>query len=184
MKSTLAFTILLLFVVSINDSLGQPWELVRETENGQKLSAIFFPDSLNGWMVGDKPGDNIAYIIHTSDGGETWSEQVSAISTFLVDLHFLNQDTGFILGTSGLQKTVDGGMQWTEVDLNIDIQFPTYVSLDLVDTVGYLVSDNGNLLKSEDGGDSWLELPTLESSKRLYNTIKFINKDTGIVAGG
>lgn len=180
----LPFTILLMFIFSINEIQGQPWELIRETDNGQKLTAISFPDSLNGWMVGDKPGENIGYIINTSDGGETWSEQVSAINTFLVDLHFFNQDTGFILGTSGLQKTVDGGMKWTEIDLETGIQFPTYTGLDFVDLAGYLVSSSGILLKSEDGGGSWIEAPSLEGSKGFYNTINFLNQDTGIVAGG
>lgn len=181
MKRLLPFTILLMFVCISNEIKGQPWELVRETENGQRLKAISFPDSLNGWMVGNKPGDNIGYIIHTSDGGESWSEQVSAINTYLVDLHFFNQDTGFILGSAGLQKTVNGGLEWTEINLE-DLQSP-YVSIDFVDSIGYLVSNYGTLLKSEDGGESWIEAPALESSSRYYNSINFINRDTGIVAG-
>lgn len=182
MKKRLHVTTFLFFVFSINLLQAQPWDLVRETENAERLKAIAFPDSLNGWMVGNKPGDNIGYIIHTSDGGESWVEQESAISTYLVDAYFFNSSVGFILGAAGLQKTVDGGAQWSEVDLGVDVQFPIYTSIDFVDSTGYIVSDGGILLKSEDGGDSWTDISSLEA--RLYNSMEFLNKDTGIIAGG
>ncbi len=183
MKSLLQFTIVLFTVFSFTDITGQPWELVRETENAQRLVAISFPDSLHGWMVGNKPGDNRGYIINTTDGGDTWDEQVSSVSNLLHDVHFFNQDTGFVLGLSSIQKTVDGGAVWTEVELDSLSMNPAFVSFDFIDSTAYAVGDGGILLKSTDGGDTWTELTPL-NSMAFYHAVDFTNQDTGIVVGG
>lgn len=183
MKTLLRFAIILFFFnlsLSLN---GQPWELVRETENAQRLRAIAFPDSLHGWMVGNKPGDSTGYIISTDDGGESWTEQTSAVSNILIDVHFMNDSTGFALGTISIQKTINGGADWLEVELDSLSMNPAFVSFDFVDSTAYAVGDKGILLKSTNGGDAWTELSPL-TSEGFYHAVDFINPDTGIVVGG
>ncbi len=41
----------------------------------QKLTDIFFTDSLNGWVVGDS-----GFISLTSDAGNSWTESVSGVT--------------------------------------------------------------------------------------------------------
>ena len=177
MKSLLQFTIFLLFVNAFANVNGQPWELVRETENAQRLLAISFPDSLHGWMVGNKPGDNRGYIINTDNGGETWNEQVSSVSDILQDVHFMDHDTGFALGSLTIQKTVNGGTEWAEIELDSLSRTPAFVSFDFVDSTAYAVGDKGILLKSTNGGDTWTELTPLPSLA-FYHAVDFTNPDT------
>jgi len=183
MKSLLQFAIILLFINAFANVNGQPWKLVRETDNAQRLLAISFPDSLHGWMVGNKPGDNSAYIIQTDDGGETWNEQVSSVSDLLQDVHFMNNDTGFVLGPIAIQKTVNGGTEWAEIELDSLSRTPAFVSFDFVDSTAYVVGDKGILLKSTNEGDTWTELSPL-TSLAFYHAVDFTNPDTGIVVGG
>lgn len=183
MKSLLQFTIILLFVNSLTDVKGQPWELVRETENAQRLLEISFSDSLHGWMVGNKPGDNRAYIIQTDDGGETWNEQLSSVSDLLQDVHSVDSNIVFVLGNKSIQKTINGGDEWTELEFDFVNPNPTLLDFDFVDSTAYAVGDNGTFLKSTDGGDTWTELSRLPSYA-YYNAVDFTNPDTGIVVGG
>jgi photosystem II stability/assembly factor-like uncharacterized protein len=63
-----------------------------------------------------------AYVIRSINGGESWSKtDLSSVASAMVDVYFLNADTGFISGRAmpptmdGLiLATVDGGNTWTE----------------------------------------------------------------------
>jgi len=181
-KPLLQFTFFLLLLNSFVIN-GQPWELVRETENAQRLLEISFSDSLHGWMVGNKPGDNRAYIIQTDDGGETWNEQVSSLSDLLQDVHSVDSNIVFILGNKSIQKTTNGGDDWTLVEMDTANLNPTLLDFDFVDSTAYAVGDDGTFLKSTDGGDTWTELSKLPSYG-FYKAVDFTNPDTGIVVGG
>ncbi len=183
MKKLLQLVLSSILVFTFCGLNGQPWELHRETENEQRLRAISFPDSIHGWMVGNKPGENRAYIIHTDDGGDTWSEQVSPESDQLQDVHFMDENTGFALGVESIIKTVNGGMEWTVVTLDSDSVNLMLTDFDFTGLTAYAVGDNGTLLKSLDGGDHWEALPMLPSYA-FYLAVDFVNPDTGIVAGG
>ena len=183
MKTLLLLTFTLLFINPFTVIKGQTWELVRETENAQRLLAISFPDSLHGWMVGNKPGDNRGYIIHTDDGGKTWNEQTSSVSDQLQDVHFMDQNTGFALGVNSIQKTVNGGTEWTNIELDSFSQNPYFADFDFVESSAFAVGDNGTILKSTNGGDDWVELSQLPSGA-FYLAVDFANPDTGIVVGG
>jgi len=134
-------------------------------------------------MVGNKPGDNRAYIIYTDDGGETWSEQLSSVSDLLQDVHSVDSNTVFVLGNNSIQKTINGGDDWTEVEIDSEIPNLTLLSFDFVDSTAYAVGDNGSFLKSTDGGDTWTEMSSF-TSQGFYQALDFTNPDTGIVVGG
>ncbi|MBS1581665.1 MAG: T9SS type A sorting domain-containing protein [Bacteroidetes bacterium] len=77
------------------------------------------PDVIYGTGVFHGP----AYVIKSTDGGGTWQHiDLSAHAWNLVDVLFLNADTGFVGGgaiteTQGASifRTEDGGQTWTEV---------------------------------------------------------------------
>jgi len=50
-------------------------------------------------------------IFKTYDNGISWA-QISQPSTYLYDISFINDTTGFALGESFVLKTVDGGYNW------------------------------------------------------------------------
>jgi len=64
-----------------------PWNLGSEGNNIW-FNDIDFPDNSNGWAVGSEsqnsmwPGQG-SIIIHTSDGGNTWSKQNNIIEGYL-----------------------------------------------------------------------------------------------------
>jgi photosystem II stability/assembly factor-like uncharacterized protein len=74
------------------------------------LNSIYFPDSRNGWAVGE-----MGTIIATSDGGKTWIKQTSGTDHSLMDVEFFDTMLGFAVGLDGtILKTLDGGATWTK----------------------------------------------------------------------
>lgn len=77
------------------------------------LTGLSFVDTQRGWAVGHD-----AAIIHTADGGRTWSLQAfnPELEQPLHDVFFADTRQGFAFGSFGLfWQTADGGKTWTEV---------------------------------------------------------------------
>ncbi|MCD4734481.1 MAG: hypothetical protein K8R53_00425, partial [Bacteroidales bacterium] len=69
---------------------------------------ICFVNADIGWAVGDG-----GIILHTTDGGNTWVEQSSGLSSSLKRICFTDPDNGWTLGDEGgLLHTVNGGITW------------------------------------------------------------------------
>ena len=80
----------------------------------------YFFNSEIGWIVGGDPGvfpSNIPHrvILHTTDGGNSWSAQYSeAYESLLRSIIFVDQNNGYATGESGvIMKTMDGGSNWS-----------------------------------------------------------------------
>lgn len=77
-----------------------------------QLTKVFFIDEKLGWAVGHD-----ATIIHSNDGGKTWSVQMQSakIEKPFLDIRFINANEGIAVGAYGLfYRTVDGGKNWVE----------------------------------------------------------------------
>ncbi|MBL4716479.1 MAG: hypothetical protein JKX95_07575, partial [Bacteroidia bacterium] len=131
-------------------------------------------------------------LVLTNPSKGQWSQVTldSSLQYFgLNALHFLNEDTGHVVGlneffyTGLYMKTTDGGATWSvnapkyQGEFN-DVQFTS------VDT-GYIVGDNSLLLKSVDGGVNWIEDTTATSgiADINFNDIEFINSQVGYMVG-
>jgi photosystem II stability/assembly factor-like uncharacterized protein len=120
----LAQSSLLLDIANAGDTLvavGQRGNVLR-LENNQwhqvatpvlsQLTKVFFFDEKQGWAVGHD-----ATIIHTQDGGLTWSVQMQSadIEKPFMDVRFYSPVDGIAVGAYGLfYRTSDGGKTWLE----------------------------------------------------------------------
>ena len=110
-----------------------------------------------------------AFIIKSTDAGSTWTySDMSMYASALVEMHFINEDTGFVAGKSNPQtdggiilRTTDGGITWQTL-------FKTFNNLDYVwkiqspDGKNYFGSVssvpptvNTTFIHSSDSGLSW-----------------------------
>jgi photosystem II stability/assembly factor-like uncharacterized protein len=81
---------------------GATWDYLGTTSEDTGLLAVDFVDEQFGWAVGAG-----GVIIHTDDGGVTWSvqEQLSLyLKPWLVDVHFVDREHGWAVG----QASADG----------------------------------------------------------------------------
>ncbi len=75
---------------------------------GSSLNSIYFSDVNNGWVVGS--GGSIQ---HTGDGGNTYVNQTSGVTTWLSGVHFFDNNNGIVVGSAGTYLiTHDGGNTW------------------------------------------------------------------------
>ncbi|WP_297896922.1 YCF48-related protein [Shewanella sp.] len=87
------------------------WQQVP-TPTSVQLTKVFFLNEKLGWAVGHD-----ATIVHTQDGGQTWTLQMqsSEIEKPFLDVLFLNEQEGMAIGAYGLfYRTLDGGVTWNE----------------------------------------------------------------------
>ena len=108
-----------LFSMLIGLSFSQTWNQVTvpTTEN---LLDIEFPEESVG--VGYIGGEN-GLLLKTTDGGTTWTEVNHSgidipVNFHFRDLEFANANVGYAAldGTQGIYKTINGGLNWTEMD--------------------------------------------------------------------
>jgi len=102
---------------------GNTWARVEIRVAGHvrlpHLNGVFFVDPETGWIVGDSPegGRPKGIILYTSDGGNSWTEQLARGAAApleeraLNDVALVSDRTGVIVGDKGtILRTVSGGV--------------------------------------------------------------------------
>lgn len=115
------------------------------------LTGLSFVDDKNGWAVGHD-----ATIIHTADGGQTWSLQQFKPELLkpLHDVFFVDTNQGYAFGAFGtFFATKDGGKTWNTVDAPTVLEEGYHLNgmTRLKDGAVLLVGESGLLGLSGDG---------------------------------
>lgn len=177
-------------VVSVGDygtvmlSDGDGFRQARQVPLSATLNSVHFVDEKFGWAVG-----HWGAILHTQDGGETWTRQRVDTTTDrpLFSVHFVNRNHGVAVGLWSLVLiTDDGGKNWTGVSLpkppdgsrgdrNL---FKIFANRD---GILYIAAERGTVLRSPDRGRTWAYLDT--GYKGSFWTGLALDDGTLIVAG-
>ncbi len=160
---------------------GDSWEDIALCgEMGIDVFDIEYKTKDLVFAVGD-PG--VSGILKSVDAGKNWEWIEIADFHYAEDIFFLNESIAFIASRSGIFKSTNGGDSWHRTITNnpnyIDfrrIYFPT-------EDVGYAVGSGSfeNMVKSTDGGESWVALPTYESSP--LTGLYFSDENNGLIFG-
>ncbi len=130
--------------------------------------------------------ENEGYIIKSTNGGATWSLiDMSAFSSSIIDLHFINKDTGFATGKSKfpfatgiILYTTDGGVTWTykysgDYGSQYCWKIQKLTPLIYYVAVEDLLNTPPKILRSLDGGMTWKIL--------FVSTIKYNIEGVGFI---
>ena len=164
----------------ITNNGGDTWSTVDigTTEN---LRSIYFVNEEVGYLGMDR-----GIIYQTVDGGETWVDMQANLQSAgsVSNIHFVNEDLGFVAGFNYMQVSYDGGENWFYVDgfepapgVLFQIQEIQFLN----DSVGYICGDVGLMYKTTDGGETWTEQET--GTTESLQDLKFINEDVGFACG-
>lgn len=129
------------------------------------LEAFFVNDS-TGFVVGEK-----GVLMKTVNGAKNWGRVESHTDFLLYDIQFMNSNTGYILGYNEknkgvILKTMDAGASW-EIFRQYDDLKPEGMSFPDTNT-GFILLGGKRLLKTEDGGVTWVEsIVNIESANRM-----------------
>jgi uncharacterized repeat protein (TIGR01451 family) len=124
---------------------GTTW--INTYSNGGALNSIFFLDYSTGYVAG-----STGRIEMTANGGDTWIQLNSGVSSDLRSIVFINNSTGFAAGGQVILRTTDGGANWQIVDSSGS----ALNSIFFADANrGWAVGSTGRILATSDGGDTW-----------------------------
>lgn len=115
-------------------------------DSSSSFNDVIFVDDRNGWISTSSKNVNNANIYHTNNGGQEWFCQVSLSDTNLNSIHFINKNTGWVIGNK-IFHTRDGGSSWK---LQYNSSDDKFVSISFVDdTHGWVLSSKGKVYKYE-----------------------------------
>lgn len=175
---------------------GATWSWTTRTASGSggTLSHVDFVDENNGWIAGGHAFYDLpAYtaILHTADGGATWTWQNPGTLVPLTSVDFVDATHGWAVGTHGvIVATTNGGVTWTPqvsgatADLT-DVYFldtlhgwacGSYYSATASD--GY-----GVVLRTVDGGAHWTAASPAALQRIVLDGLAFSDATHGWVVG-
>ena len=140
-----------------------------------------FPDALDGWTT----GNGGATVLHTADGGATWTPQTVDPAAALRSVRFCDAQHGWAVGQAGeIYGTTDGGQSWQPQGAGATTQV-----LDDVATTdaqhAWATGEDGTIVATTDGGQTWTpqnaNLPTLYSTDVVYK-VAFADDQVGWAA--
>jgi photosystem II stability/assembly factor-like uncharacterized protein len=142
--------------ILFSDDRGATWTQA-DVPTTVTLTGVFLLDRNLGWAVGHD-----AVVLHTADGGRTWTLQRSAPEEErpLFDVYFSDAAHGFAIGAYGaFLATADGGATWTERRISEEDVHLHHIARAPSGAL-FIAAESGTLFRSDDGGASWRELPS------------------------
>lgn len=138
------------------------------------LRGISAPSADHVWVCG---GSSIFYY-----NGSIFSGQVGPSGTFN-DIHFINNQEGWVVGNVGLiAHTDDGGASWT-TQTNLDPQNRSLYGVFFFDAdYGWAVGVDGVILYTSNGGSTWSVVGVGLTTEAL-SSVHFTSATNGYVVG-
>jgi photosystem II stability/assembly factor-like uncharacterized protein len=185
---------------------GVHWTAVRPVA-GRQIVGVCAIDVLKagGKVVAVRAGGRVggpAGMLESFDEGRTFrARDMSSVTGMILDIHFVDENTGFIAGASAAEedkaharilKTTDGGKSWRAVfdsdragDNNWKLAFPS-ARIGYATIISYRApagEARGYVVKTEDGGEHWRRLAVTHDANWIPYGIAFIDEERGWVGG-
>lgn len=137
---------------------GRSWEDQQSPLGETTLFSVYFEDVLRGWISGMDGA-----ILRTEDGGVTWVQMDSPMTEHLLSVQVMG-DRGWAVGLKGTYAVYDGE-RWTDVTDRIPTRAWLKDCRFIDPDNGWLVGSVGTLLRSRDGGRTWVPAAQVEGGK-------------------
>lgn len=152
------------------DDGGKSWR--KAGTDDRQLDTVRFTGRDQGWAVAREtvetakvpsgsPQPGRYSILHTEDGGASWTEQWRSEALPEADsaLYFEGEGNGYAFAGNTLLKTQNDGKEWTAVKFGIQDFTPDKLFFSNAET-GWAAGTDGkretlSVLRTEDGGKSW-----------------------------
>jgi photosystem II stability/assembly factor-like uncharacterized protein len=134
-----------------------------------ELNKIIFYDEKHGLAAGSQ-------ILKTSDGGANWISVFYDSTTFVYDIHIINETFTAAAARGSFLKSTDGGLSWLKLYSSPDNTFKSVYFFD--ENIGLLGAD-GMVMRTTTGGNQWI--PVLTNPGYSVTDICFYDDLNGIL---
>lgn len=139
-------------------------------------AAMFCFFSFQSCKKSDGPAPNPVPVIMPDTLTAGWTKQVFIDPTVLTsgysDVFFNSSTSGYLASSNGLYRSTDGGINWTKLTsagINWSNIFVT------IDSKAFFVGQNGAIVKTLDGGTSFVTFPIGDQTMDIF----FTDNNTG-----
>ena len=157
--------------VDVGDSIHSVdmFDGTGELSLADNATPVIDPD---GWILMDLVLEGIFI------GGSEWVAQESGTSEELYSVHFVDENTGWIVGAGCILHTTDGGEKW----IKQNSQYSSKLCIHCIDAEkGWTCGNDGLIFHTFDGGENWIQQPT--NDDKNLTSIYFIDGNTGWAVG-
>ena len=163
-------------------AIGQDWNTIKTFTPAQTIQDVI-PLNETTWIASSSLYSGTGLNMKRStDNGETWTEENSGYtSQNFRSIASPDGVTTFALANEGVLITDNGTGDWETVDVPIDLHLRDIFFLN--ETDGWIGADAGTILKTEDGGETWVELETTGTVGGSINDIYFMDENVGFICG-
>jgi photosystem II stability/assembly factor-like uncharacterized protein len=155
---------------------GEFW-IYSSTPASLGLLSVFFTGIKTGYAVGGESPQG-GFILRTKDEGENWTMQDHATPDALTSIVFTDANAGFAASARTFLSTNNGGDTWNPANIP-DSNFYMLKAVHFPNSnVGYAVSTLGPLLKTINGGKTWV---AGELNPNYSSSLFFTDSSTGFV---
>ncbi|HVX90056.1 MAG TPA: YCF48-related protein, partial [Candidatus Paceibacterota bacterium] len=169
--------------IAQSSNWGTSWDWNADfnpDENIAEYTDVVFQDALHGFAVGLQ-----ASIKATDDGGATWrTVSYTPFNTYLLDgildIAFVDRDTGAVLFGGSYLRTTDGGVTWNQFHVMnfgnalFSLCFPTKGR-------GLIVGSSDQMFVSTDQGRTWnFANNTIDPPLNTFESMSFADENFGV----
>lgn len=139
------------------------------------LEAMDFLNENHGWLVGEGgfSGDP-SIIFETTDGGNTWNNISSSVTTPFYDVDLVSEDNAWLSGYA-MHHTTDGGQNFTSYNPDFGFVRAIYA---IDENTAYAGMSN-NMYHTSDGGLTWTAQPIMADISSVDDLV-YVNYNLGI----
>ena len=157
---------------------GEDWhESAFDIAPGQNgiIGGLFFINRDTGWISAWNVSTQ-----KTTDGGRTWRAQLPSPDLIAREIHFVDENNGWVIGNSGfngrLYHTTDGGENW---ELQMAMFRDYFDVFFLTPQLGWVAAEDNSVCRSTDGGYTWDCYPIMGEELLGPVSIYFANDTLG-----
>jgi len=157
------------FLKSIDGGETWNWFPLTPITDVSNLDGIYFTSTSNGIIAGWYD----AYLLKTTDGGNSWGNKDTIDPVFINSVYFPSASNGYAVGWYGrIIHSTDGGDNWA--DQNSGVSYGAFHGRTLYsvyfidDHTGFVVGDSGTILKTSNSGVGIVEEKSQDLIFNIY----------------
>ncbi len=162
-------------LVVLSDDQGRHWRQARQVPVSVSLTALSFIDAQRGWAVGHG-----GVILHTTDGGETWTKRADGLALAKLALSEAQQRAAQRPGDAGAERALAEAHRLVDDGADkplLDVRFADARR-------GWVVGAYNLFFETTDGGATWHSgSERLDNPRALHLNALVVRGQTMFVVG-